>query len=482
MAYAFVQQKESSSASSGSSISTGSFTANVTAGNLIVVAGYCLSSTMNTPTDTLGNTYTLIDSVKEAGTGVTTAWWYAKNVAGGPNNVTLTTAASTAGRGVFAIEYSGLDASAPLDVHQAQAISSGGSGANVITSGSGVSNTSTAGSLILGFGHDLQGPIENAGTSPIAFTGQAKGWSAGGSTVARFEDARLTTTGSRKATFQDTGFDRHNCLMAVFFESTGAGGSTATAAPGTGTETIAGLAPTLVKARTLLPSVGSLALQGNIVSTQKTRLISPSPALATVSGLSPTALGADQIGPTAGQIRTIGLSPELLTQRVITPSVAVLTLAGSSAAIIQQGAASASPGVSTTSVQGLAPSILKQQSVQPDPAQIVVSGAVPSLDTASDASLGRGHVGTGRRWHGRIGRYEGSESHSVALTDVAPVRADSPFQPLGGAPIFKPLETLSIRVDRELPVPPQLLAESQARIRAKKKRRRDEELILKLLS
>ncbi len=95
-------------------------------------------------------------------------------------------------------------------------------------------------------------------------------------------------------------------------------------------------------------------------------------------------------------------------------------------------------------------------------------------------------MGTGRRWHGQQGKYDYSESASVSATDVFPPGPEWPIQPLGGMPIFKPLSVFPVGVERTAyTVPPELLAESQARIartEAKRRKRRAEEaLILKLL-
>jgi len=227
MAYAIVQQKDGIN-NAGTSVSTGNFASSPTTGNLIYVVASCDSAggTFNTPTDTLGNTYTLIGSAIESGTSAAIYQWYAKNITGGgANSVTATTTGTSTVIGIAACEISGLDAATPLDVHAEQG-GPGGSGANAMTSGT-ATNTKQP-SVIIGFQRDIQGPVEAAGTSPIAFTALTAIWnniSGSGETRGLFEHARLTTTGSVEATFQDTGFDRYLVCMAVFAEGSGGGGS-----------------------------------------------------------------------------------------------------------------------------------------------------------------------------------------------------------------------------------------------------------------
>ena len=233
MAYAIVQQKDAFN-NSATSIATGNFASSITAGNLIYVVASADSAAtaFNTPTDTLGNTYTAIGNATESGTGTFAYHWYAKNVNGGTNSITVTVTGAATVIGIAAVEISGLDTTAPYDVSAIQGAQVGSSGANAMTSGS-ATNTQQP-SVIIGFQRDLQGAVESAGTSPIAFTALTAFWNnLGGSGVNNglFEHARLTTTGSVQATFQDTGFDRYLASMAVFKEGSGGGGGSSTPYP-----------------------------------------------------------------------------------------------------------------------------------------------------------------------------------------------------------------------------------------------------------
>lgn len=108
---AFVRASTTASGSGGVTIA---FTSN-NAGDLIVVHGEIGGSgPLNAPTDTAGNTYTLITSDTAGG-----AWvhymWYAKNIntSAGTNTITMTNSSAGFTRAA-AVEYSGIDTSAPL--------------------------------------------------------------------------------------------------------------------------------------------------------------------------------------------------------------------------------------------------------------------------------------------------------------------------------------------------------------------------------
>jgi hypothetical protein len=242
-------------------------------------------------------------------------------------------------------------------------------------------------------------------------------------------------------------------ITATFKEASGA--VEATAAPAQATETVQGKTPTLATERLIQPTVGTLS----------------------AGGLSPSALSEDQIAPTTGALQMQGQAPTLTSERLISPSVGLATVGALSPTVTGDGLNIETPGVASIALTGLAPSLLTEQVVTPGVGQIIVRG----LETGGDASFGRGHVGTGRRWHGKANKYEVPEEETVGQTEVFPAAAEPVFEPLGGNPTFKPLESFPVGVKRPpYVVPPELLAESRARIA--KRRRAEEDLILKLLS
>ena len=122
-----------------------------TAGNLNVVAVMWGDTTkaVSSVTDSKGNTYALAVGPTEA-TALTSAIYYAKNIAGGSNTITVTFNGTAAYPNVNVLEYSGLDAANPLDV-SATAIGTGTS------ANSGSATTTSTNELIVGAGNPSSG-------------------------------------------------------------------------------------------------------------------------------------------------------------------------------------------------------------------------------------------------------------------------------------------------------------------------------------
>jgi hypothetical protein len=122
MAIARVQTKfGGGDGAQGTSIATGNFASPVTAGNTIIV--FIRDSGLNatdipTPTDTLGNTYTLI--AKNLTGGFHFAVFYSVLATGGTDSVTCNFGATTDYPFIYAIEVSGLS-STPLDTSSVSA-------------------------------------------------------------------------------------------------------------------------------------------------------------------------------------------------------------------------------------------------------------------------------------------------------------------------------------------------------------------------
>ncbi len=134
-----------------------SFSAAQTAGNLnIVVVGWGdVRSLVSTVTDSRGNTYSPAGGTV-TGSGLRQAIYYAKNIAGGSNTVTVTFNQGAVYPDIRILEYSGLDTSNPLDVTAVGA----GTGT---TAASASATTTTANELIFGAGSNGDG-FSGAGT------------------------------------------------------------------------------------------------------------------------------------------------------------------------------------------------------------------------------------------------------------------------------------------------------------------------------
>jgi PKD repeat protein len=136
-------QKASSITTGAASINT-AFPSGVTSGDLIAVgvSGWPNAGTI-TVTDSLANVYTRAASVQLTSGNSFTALFYAKNIKGGADTVTVAGAASGTQLSMVIAEFSGLDPVSPLDA------SAGASGSGNAPS-SGNMTPTTAGDLVIG--------------------------------------------------------------------------------------------------------------------------------------------------------------------------------------------------------------------------------------------------------------------------------------------------------------------------------------------
>jgi hypothetical protein len=141
----FVQVKAATPQTASSSV-TVTYTAAQTAGNLNIVAvGWNdTTSTVSSIRDSRGNTYSLALG-PTTGTGLRQSIYYARNIAGGNNTVTVTFNQAAAAVDIRALEYSGLDTTSPLDV------TAGAAGTGTSAS-SPVAASTAANELIFGAG------------------------------------------------------------------------------------------------------------------------------------------------------------------------------------------------------------------------------------------------------------------------------------------------------------------------------------------
>ena len=138
------------------------------AGNLnIVVVGWSdTSGSVASVVDSNGNTYavaagtvsTALPAPGSTQPGVSQAVYYAKNIVAGANTVTVNFNQNTAVQSIRILEYSGIDATNPLDT-------SVGASGNAVPADSGPATTNSANDLIFG-----------AGTITTAFTGSGPGF------------------------------------------------------------------------------------------------------------------------------------------------------------------------------------------------------------------------------------------------------------------------------------------------------------------
>ena len=130
----------SSAASSSSALSS-----NTVAGKLVVVGVlFSSSAAFSTINDSQGNVFTQVGQELTTPGGVKSRVYYARNIKGGAETVTVNLSQSASFLEIYVSEYSGVDQVTPVDV---QAGASGPAG----TASSGIATTTVSGDLIYGF-------------------------------------------------------------------------------------------------------------------------------------------------------------------------------------------------------------------------------------------------------------------------------------------------------------------------------------------
>jgi hypothetical protein len=143
-AISFVQVAAKAASSAASSLSL-SFSANTSPGDLILVAfDFASGVTPTSVTDSQGNTFTEVGSQLTTPGDAASRVYYARNIAGGADTVTIKLSANSVWLEAYLTEYSGANTASPID---AQA---GAAGSTTAVS-SGAAATSAAGDRILGY-------------------------------------------------------------------------------------------------------------------------------------------------------------------------------------------------------------------------------------------------------------------------------------------------------------------------------------------
>lgn len=215
---AFVQSTSATfAASTGPSIG---FASAVTAGNAIAAFVSWGSATANltSVTDSLGNTYTLLDNpTANAGSASRGATAYAVGVTGGANTLTYhfdTTTTCLTGIS----EISGISISSPIAAHIINTQSNVSSGVGVATS-SNITTVSSGCFLFAGVADVVQGGTWLAGTG---YTKRSGAQSIQGSVAV--EDVVQSSSGTTNATFNTATSGMYPTTALVAFAPTGGGG------------------------------------------------------------------------------------------------------------------------------------------------------------------------------------------------------------------------------------------------------------------
>jgi hypothetical protein len=331
---AFVQVAGVSAPGSASSLSY-SFTANTLAGDLIVVGfDFSASTTPVSVTDSQGNTFIQVGSLLTSPGGVDSEVYYAKNIRGGADTVTVTLSANSAWLELYLTEYTGVDQANPID---AQAGASGSAG----TVSSGNATTTNSGDVIYGY---CVG--DSACTAGSGFSAR--------STLDNnlIEDQTAGNPGSYAATgTANSGWTMH--MVALKPASSGSAVSapaitSATAASGT-----VGISFSYQITATNLPtSYGATGLPVGLTVNSGTGLISGTPTATGTSTVSLSAINSGGAG-SANLTITIGASGPVLSINaagVGFGNVALNTMVTQTVTLTSSGSAPVS--VSSASVTG----------------------------------------------------------------------------------------------------------------------------------
>lgn len=200
--------QSASAAQGGFAPVTVAFGSNVAAGNTIAVYVFANNTTVTftSASDTLGNTYTQVDTV--AGSSGKAFTLYAKNITGGACTVTVVLSAQNFNTWIAVNEFSGRDTSAPLDAHNMTANEDPGTATDALTSGTGTTTVN---------GCDVFGATGEAGFASTVTVGTGFTLRETTTDGRRTETLVQSTAGSIAATFTtNTGAADYVTAMMAF--------------------------------------------------------------------------------------------------------------------------------------------------------------------------------------------------------------------------------------------------------------------------
>jgi hypothetical protein len=190
---------------------TQSFTSNVGAGDMIVIAETSGSAnTISSITDSQGDTYTLIASNLVASNRQT--WmYYAYNVTGGATTITVTLGSGQyADNSFIAREYSGLATGNPLDVYTSNADSSAGT-----THFTGTTAATTQPTELVVVASGL-GDVQEPGWSIASYSDLVHQKGSDVYTYEAMADNSVSSTGTQSGTFTTADTEQGQSIIATF--------------------------------------------------------------------------------------------------------------------------------------------------------------------------------------------------------------------------------------------------------------------------
>lgn len=195
-------------------ISLPAFASNVKPGSTLLIASTANATEVPVLSDTLGNTFSAIDSLEDVPNGQNLSTFYAYNIAGGADQVSGNFVSNSAfNLGIYAAEYAGVTRTNPLRDHnivERLAVNVGGSiSSNTLTPG-------VTPSLVWGVAMNQtdysQASPPNAGTG---FNTRAAFFLATGNNLARAIDQVVGTKSAIAASFVATGSIAQDYIVAA---------------------------------------------------------------------------------------------------------------------------------------------------------------------------------------------------------------------------------------------------------------------------
>jgi uncharacterized protein YjdB len=411
----YVQGTATSNSSKTIAVSLGAAT---TKGNLVVVGFDFASTTFSSIGDNQGNAFTQVGTEVVTPGGAKTRLYYARNVAGGPETITINLAGSTSYLEVYVMEYAGADPAIPLDV-SAQKTGSSGS----VTSGTAA--TTSANDLLLAYC-----VADNTCTAGSGFTARSTYHSN------LVEDRTVTTAGSYAAT--GSASSGWAIIMAAFRPQAAA------SPPPVASVTVAPATASVIVGQTLSLTDTTKDAGGNVLTGRTVTWSTGNAALATVSpagvvtgvaiggpvtitatsegqagsatiSVIPVPVAKVTVAPAAATVgvgQTVALSDttrdasgNLLTGRAVTWTTGNPTVATVSATGVVTGVTAGGPvtimaiseGKSDSAEITVSSVAVASVAVAPAAAGVIVGQTVPLAATVSDAG-GNGLTGRVVTW------------------------------------------------------------------------------------
>jgi hypothetical protein len=165
-----------------------------------------------------------------------------------------------------------------------------------------------------------------------------------------------------------------------------------TVSPGVGTLSIEGLAPDPVESFAVLPSADTLELTGLLPTVDWTDNHARAPPVTSIAltGLAPASLTGIARDPGLGSLAIEGLAPSAEITHIRQMDVGNLAIAGLAPSVGEDKVAT--PGLGSLAIEGLAPSLGEDKVITPGLGALATNGLAPSIEVAQAEAPGVGSL------------------------------------------------------------------------------------------